>query len=89
MGAVFGAQLSESQGPVAAVIPQAGFSMWDAAGRTFEQPEARQAFVDGLRGSGPDVPVTEVAAHINDPQFAEAVFSELMTLIEPAEKVER
>lgn len=81
LGEILGGQLAASRGPVAAVLPFGGFSMWDAPGRAFEQPAARAAFRRGLRRNAPTLTVIETDAHINDEEFAEVVLTELMRLI--------
>lgn len=73
LGAVLGEQLARCRGPVAAVLPEGGFSVWDAPGKAFDQPAARAALGEALHASAPAGSVTSVAAHINDDEFADAV----------------
>jgi uncharacterized protein (UPF0261 family) len=74
LGAWMAQKLAGAAGATAVVIPAGGFSAYDAPGRPFHDPVADRAFIDALRGALPPlIRVVEVAAHINDPVFAEAV----------------
>jgi uncharacterized protein (UPF0261 family) len=69
-------KLNEARGPTAVVVPLRGFSAYDVEGGPFWDPEADAAFAGALRAAlRARVPVIEVAAHINDPAFADAVIS--------------
>jgi len=80
LGSVLGRQLRRARGPAAAVIPMKGFSMWDASGGPFEQPEARAAFADALEDGARGVRVERVDAHLNDDEFADAIVGVLLEL---------
>lgn len=81
LGAVLGKLLAASSGPVAALIPMGGFSMWDAPGREFDQPLARDAFAAAVEEALPPASVTRVSAHINSPEYAEAVAAVVLSMI--------
>jgi len=81
LGCVLGAELRHSSGPVAALVPMRGFSMWDASGRPFDQPEARRAFLDGLLSTAGETLVLALDHHINDHAFADAVVTTLLDLL--------
>lgn len=67
-------KLNRSRGPTAVVVPLGGFSAYDVDGGPFWDPEADAAFASALRAAlDARVPVVDVAAHINDPAFADAV----------------
>jgi uncharacterized protein (UPF0261 family) len=67
-------KLNRATGPVAIALPRRGFSVYDAEGGPFWDPEADRAFIVGLRSAlGPSTTVLEVDAHINAPEFAEAI----------------
>ncbi len=80
LGRVLGAQLQTARGAVAAVLPMAGFSIWDAPGKPFEQPDAREALATELTNAAGGVPVVRVDASINDDRFADAVVDTLLQL---------
>lgn len=82
LGSVLGKQLAGSVGPVAAVVPMGGFSMWDAAGREFDDPASREAFATALEAEAPVGSVTRVDAHINSQQYAAVVCQTLMHLLD-------
>jgi len=75
-------RLSEARGPVGVLLPLRGVSALDREGEPFWDPEADVAFRDGLRADlAPHVPVWEMEAHINDPDFALAAARELERLM--------
>lgn len=81
LGTVLGQQLAGSSGPTAAVIPMGGFSMWDAPGREFEHPAAREAFAAAIETALSPASVTRVDAHINSPEYAQAVAGVVLELV--------
>jgi len=70
---------NKAAGPVAIVIPLQGFSAVDKKGQHFYNPDADSAFTCVIKGAVHEkVDIIEVAAHINDDEFAQqlvAVFS--------------
>jgi uncharacterized protein (UPF0261 family) len=79
LGEVVAERLAEPKGPTSILVPTRGFSGLDAEGQPFYDPEATQAFVQGLRSNlSAAVPLTELDLHINDPEFAEALVKEAM-----------
>ena len=55
-------------------IPLKGFSFPDREGLPHWDPEGNQAFVDALKEHlRSDIPLTELNAHINDPDFIDPV----------------
>jgi len=66
------ARLDQAQGPVHFIMPLNGVEEWDKPGEPAHDPEGLAAMIDAVR-SEINVPVTEVAAHINDAAFADAV----------------
>ena len=55
----------------------------DKEGEVFFDPEAVQAFCDGLRASASDrIRIVTAPQNINDPDFAELMFSELQRVLE-------
>jgi uncharacterized protein (UPF0261 family) len=75
-------KLNAAQGPVVLALPLGGVSMIDAEGQPFHDPEADRALFETLRREVADhVEVVEVDAHINDPEFAEALVDHLLGLL--------
>ena len=67
-------RLSKAKGATEFVMPLGGVEEWDREGDMAHDPEALAAMVDEVRQSV-TVPVTEVDAHINDPEFTAAVLA--------------
>lgn len=81
MGSLLGRQLSASTGPVAAVVPMGGFSMWDADDRAFFSPTSRAAFASAIERTAPEGAVTRVDAHINSAEYASALCERVLELL--------
>ncbi|HPP52854.1 MAG TPA: Tm-1-like ATP-binding domain-containing protein, partial [Thermoguttaceae bacterium] len=89
LGHIFAQKLNQSRGPVAVFVPKRGFSMIDAPGGPFWQPEADQAFADALRQNlRPDISLQEMDANINDPEFARTCAETLLGLIQQVQPTE-
>lgn len=87
---LFVERLGASQGNVRVMIASRGFSMVNAQGQIFYDPEADRAFIDTLMKKMPDrVPVTVMDAHHNDGAFAAACAGALLELIEKKKKQEK
>jgi uncharacterized protein (UPF0261 family) len=73
---MIGQKLGLAKGPVTFLLPLHGVEEWDRPGGALHDPEGLDAFTDELRSAlHPPVRLIEVAAHINDPEFAEAVLA--------------
>jgi uncharacterized protein (UPF0261 family) len=71
LGEIVAEKLNLSTGPVRVLIPLRGWSMIDSPGGTFWWPEADRAFADALKAAlRPGIPVIEIDANVNDPEFA-------------------
>jgi uncharacterized protein (UPF0261 family) len=71
---VMAEKLNRTNAPVKVLIPTRGFSSWDREGKSFYDPEADKIFIDSLKRSlHASIMVSEIDAHINDEQFAEAI----------------
>jgi uncharacterized protein (UPF0261 family) len=82
LGRQVGERVGRSVGPAIVLVPTRGFSDYDHEGRVFFDPEADRAFVDALYQSLEDrVPVVELDAHVNDPEFAAAAVDHLVRLM--------
>jgi uncharacterized protein (UPF0261 family) len=74
-------KLAGASGPVAVLLPARGVSAIDREGQPFDDPEARRALHDAIKGGLPAAVVTELDLHINDPAFAEAAAQRLIDLL--------
>lgn len=80
-GSEIAERLNRASGPVSLLLPLGGLSALDAPGQPFHDPQADAALFEAIRESfkaGGTQRLVEVAAHINDPAFAEAVAAEAM-----------
>jgi uncharacterized protein (UPF0261 family) len=83
MGEMIASAANNAEGPVAILLPLKGVSMLDSPGGAFWDPAADSACFDAIRANiGPDIPVIEVDANINDPEFADRAVSVLLGLID-------
>ncbi len=75
-------KLNQAKGPVKIFIPLKGFSFPDREGLSHWEPEGNQVFIDALKGHlSSAIPVTELNAHINDPDFIDPVVEEFMLMM--------
>lgn len=74
LGRILAEKVSRARGPTAVLLPLRGLSAMDAPGQPYEDPEADAALFDAIRAHlRPDIPLYEVDAAINDPEFADRV----------------
>src|SRR5439155_26327861 len=74
LGRIFAAKVSAARGPAAVVLPLLGLSALDPPGGPYEDAEADAALFEAIRAAlRDDIPLREVDAHINEPEFADAV----------------
>lgn len=67
-------RLSRAEGETHVFLPLGGVEEWDRAGQEAHDPEGQAAMIDEARKVMPGrVAMTEVNAHINDPEFSDAV----------------
>ena len=67
-------KLNRAKGPPHLFIPLKGFSFPDREKLAHWDPEGNQAFIDSLKSNlNPAILVTELDAHINDPEFIDPV----------------
>ena len=87
MGRAFAERANAAQGPVAFLLPTRGVSILDGDGQLFCDRAADGAFVDELRKHlKPGIPIEEVDANINDPEFAIRAVEMLLGLIDQAKE---
>ncbi|HEY8339984.1 MAG TPA: Tm-1-like ATP-binding domain-containing protein [Egibacteraceae bacterium] len=71
---IFAERLGAATGPLHVVVPTRGLSIPNTPGGVFWDPDADAAFLEELRRRlRPDVPITTVPAHVNDPDFGRHV----------------
>ena len=83
MGAMLAAAANAAQpGNVTVLIPLKGVSMLDSEGDRFWDPAADQACFDALKADlRADIPLIEMDANINDPEFAEKAVALLLEML--------
>jgi uncharacterized protein (UPF0261 family) len=82
LGRIIAEKVSASRGPVAVMIPTKGVSVISVEGGPFHDAAADAALFTALKqGLRQDIPVVEMAARINDPEFAEASARKLLELM--------
>ena len=75
-------KLNRARGPTHVFIPLRGFSYPDRENLPHWWPEGNQAFVESLKANlGSSVPLTEVDAHINDPEFIDSVTNAFLEMM--------
>jgi uncharacterized protein (UPF0261 family) len=75
-------KLNRSRGLVKVFIPLRGFSYPDREGLPHWEPEGNQVFIDSLKKNlRPSIPVTELDAHINDPEFIDPVAKAFISMM--------
>lgn len=83
LGRIFARKANLSTGPTEVVVPMGGFSVPDAPGKAFWNPEADGAFVAALRSElAGHVTLTVRDEHINDDAFIDYVLTALLNLLE-------
>jgi uncharacterized protein (UPF0261 family) len=76
-------KLNKAKGPVKVFIPLRGWSFPDREGLAHWEPEGNQVLVDALKEDlSPSIPMVELDAHINDPEFIDPVVETFMAMIE-------
>ncbi|MCG2590225.1 Tm-1-like ATP-binding domain-containing protein [Rhodohalobacter sulfatireducens] len=75
-------KLNQANGPVTLILPLKGVSSLDADGQPFFDSETDEALFDSLRESvSTNVNVVELDLHINDPEFADRIAEELLSML--------
>jgi uncharacterized protein (UPF0261 family) len=75
-------KLNASTGPLTVLLPLKGVSTLGAPGFSFHQPKADTALFNSLRTNlRKDIPVLELEATVNDPTFAKAAVTALLSNI--------
>jgi uncharacterized protein (UPF0261 family) len=75
-------KLNRAKGPTHLFIPLRGFSYPDRENLPHWDPEGNRAFIDSLKANlHPSVPLTELDAHINDPEFIDPVTKVFLSMM--------
>src|SRR5262249_17225192 len=82
LGEEIARKAAAAKGPTAILFPLKGISAIDRNGQPFDDPHARDAFLDSLRRNHGTVECVELDEHINDPEFAEAAARKLIALLD-------
>jgi len=82
VGKIVAKKLNQAKGPTHLFIPLKGFSYPDREDRPHWEPEGNRAFIDSLKASlNPSIPLTELDAHINDPEFIDPVTEVFLSMM--------
>ncbi len=83
VGRFIAERLNAGNGPSAVMVPLRGFSMLNRAGESLYDEDANMGFLEAVRSAlRPPVRLVEVDAHINDPEFADAVVTLFAAMVE-------
>ena len=83
LGQIIAGKANMAQGPAAIFLPLRGVSAIDAAGKPFDDPEARAALFAAIRATlnRERVELVEMDLHINDQTFAAAMAEKLLSFL--------
>jgi uncharacterized protein (UPF0261 family) len=82
VGRVMAEKLNKATGPTRVLIPLKGFCMYCHPGEPLHDPEGDRMLIETLkRHLKPQIPVVEVDAYINDPEFADTAAAAMIQLI--------
>ncbi|MFZ1872966.1 MAG: Tm-1-like ATP-binding domain-containing protein, partial [Chania sp.] len=85
LGVWIGNKLNLCHGPVRFIIPEGGFSALDAPGQPFFDPQASQAFADGLESTVVQTAQRQIIKtphHINAPEFSSLVMAQFQNAMQ-------
>ena len=81
-------KLNNAKGQIKVFIPLRGFSFPDREGLPHWDPEGNQRFIDRLkRDLHPSISLTELDAHINDPEFIDPVVNEFLSMMKGEKEI--
>jgi uncharacterized protein (UPF0261 family) len=82
VGRLVAEKLNGARGPIKIFIPLRGFCLPDRVGWPNWDPEADRAFIESLKETiRPSIPVIELDAHINDPEFIDPVVDAFLAMM--------
>ena len=83
VGKLTAGKLNRAKGPTRVFIPLRGFSYPDRENLPHWEPEGNRAFLEALKAHlHPSIPVKELDAHINDPEFIDPVADAFLSMME-------
>ncbi len=82
VGKLVAEKLNRAKGVTRVFIPLQGYSFPDRHSLPHWDPEGNQVFVDALKADlNPEIPLVELDAHINDPEFIDPVVEEFLSVM--------
>ena len=82
VGKLVAEKLNKAKGPTYIYIPLKGFSYPDREGLPHWEPEGNLRFINTLKKNiDPSIPLYEIDAHINDPEFISIVVEKFISLM--------
>jgi uncharacterized protein (UPF0261 family) len=83
VGKLTAEKINRAKGPIRVFIPLRGFSYPDRENLPHWEPEGNRAFLEALKAHlHPSIPVKELDAHINDPEFIDPVADAFLSMME-------
>ena len=81
-------KINRAQGPVKVFLPLKGFSYPNREGEELWDPQGNLVFIETFKERiSPSIPVEEVNAHINDPQFIDLVVDSFLEMMSEQDDV--
>jgi uncharacterized protein (UPF0261 family) len=82
VGKLVAEKLNRARGTTRVFIPLQGYSFPDRHSLPHWDPEGNQVFVEALKVDlNPEIPLVELDAHINDPEFIDPVVEEFLSVM--------
>ena len=82
VGETVARKLNQATGPIKVLIPTRGFSAIEYEGSIFFDELSVRGLIETLRGSlNKNIEIMEIAANINDDEFAEAVGETFLNIV--------
>ena len=82
VGKLVAEKLNRARGVTRVFIPLQGYSFPDRHSLPHWDPEGNQVFVEALKADlNPEIPLVELDAHINDPEFIDPVVEEFLSVM--------
>jgi uncharacterized protein (UPF0261 family) len=83
VGKLTAEKINRAKGPTRVFIPLRGFSYPDRENLPHWDPEGNRAFIEALKAHlDPSIPLKELDAHINDPEFIDPVAEAFLSMME-------
>lgn len=83
VGKLTAEKLNRAKGPTRVFIPLRGFSYPDREDLPHWEPQGNRAFIESLKAHlRPSIPLQELDAHINDPEFIDPVADAFLSMME-------